>query len=113
VETLHPLFRASRTVRSIFALRGVIDEAALPVLKRELRRFAGTTTGDVVIDCLDLVSIDASGAAVLLAFHNEMLGFGRRVSVRRIPARCRDTFESNDLGGLSSDLDPTRRALRR
>ena len=113
METVHPVFRASRTVRSIFAMRGDVDEASLPGLRRQLRKFAGTTTGDVVVDCLDLESIDASGAAVLLAFHNEMLGFGRRVSVRRIPARCRATFESSDLGGLSSDLNPTRRASRR
>ena len=112
MQQVHPLFRTSRTVRSIFAMHGEIDEVTLPALRRRLERFAGTTTGDVVIDCLDLESIDASGAATLLAFHNEMLGFGRRVSIRRLPARCRETFESNDLSALSSDLDPTRRASR-
>jgi anti-anti-sigma regulatory factor len=90
-------------------MRGDVDETALPELRRRLRRFAGTTTGDVVIDCLDLESIDADGAALLLTFHHEMLGFGRRVSVRRVPARCRSTFEATDLAALSSEPPRSRR----
>ncbi len=112
MQQVQPLFRTSRTVRSIFAMHGEVDEVTLPALRRRLERFAATTTGDVVIDCLDLLSIDTEGAETLLAFHNEMLGFGRRVSIRRIPARCRETFESNDLAALSSDLNPTRRVAR-
>jgi len=103
------LFRPTRTVRSIFAMHGEVDEISLPELRRRLRRFAGTTTGDVVIACLDLESIDESGAAVLLAFHNEMLGFGRRVSIRRVPARCRSTFEATELSALSSEPPRMRR----
>ena len=110
MKTAHPLLRAARNVRSIFALRGCVDEVEAPELRRQLHRFAATTTGDVVVDCLELESIDAAGAGVLLAFHNSMLGFGRRVSVRRIPASCRLTFESSHLGGLLGDVDMSRRA---
>jgi len=102
-------FASTRTVRSIFALHGEVDEISLPALRLGLRRFASTTTGDVVIDCFDLESIDATGAAALLGFHHEMLGFGRRVSIRRVPARCRSTFEASDLSALSMEPRPQRR----
>jgi anti-anti-sigma regulatory factor len=107
----HPSFGNSRTVRSIYSLRGVVDDAALPDLRQDLERFAGTTKGDIVIDCHDLVSIEAGGVAALLAFHNELLGLARRVSVRRVPAECRAVFEANHLSGLFGEISP--RPLRR
>ena len=100
MERARSSFASTRTVRSIFALHGEVDEISLPALRVKLRRFAATTRGDVVIDCFDLDSIDATGAEVLLAFHHEMLGFGRRVSIRRVPARCRSTFETTNLSAL-------------
>jgi anti-anti-sigma regulatory factor len=103
MERARSSFASIRTVRSIFAMRGQVDEFSLPPLRVQLRRFGATTTGDVVIDCLDLDSIDATGAAALLAFHHEMLGYGRRVSIRRVPARCRSTFEAADLSALSRE----------
>jgi anti-anti-sigma regulatory factor len=103
MERAYSSFASTRTVRSIFAMHGQVDELSLPALRLRLRRFGATTTGDVVIDCFDLDSIDATGAAVLLAFHHEMLGFGRRVSIRRVPARCRATFEATDLSALSCE----------
>lgn len=110
MATVHPSLRAARNVRSIFALRGTVDEVEAPALRRQLHRFAATTTGNVVVDCLELESIDTAGAGVLLAFHNSMLGFGRRVTMRRIPARCRSAFESSHLGGLLGDVDTSRHA---
>jgi anti-anti-sigma regulatory factor len=88
-------------VRSIFAMHGEVDGMSLPALQLRLRHFADTTTGDVVIDCFDLDSIDTAGAGALLAFHHEMLGFGRRVSIRRVPACCRPTFDATDLSALA------------
>jgi anti-anti-sigma factor len=96
-------FASTRTVRSIFAMHGEVDQVSLPAFRVKLQRFADTTTGDVVIDCFDLDSIDANGAAVLLAFHHEMLGFGRRVSIRRVPAGCRTMFDETDLSALSHE----------
>jgi len=103
MERVRPSFATTRPVRSIFAMHGQVDSLSLPELRLRLRAFGATTTGDVVIDCFDLDSIDATGAAVLLAFHREMLGYGRRVSVRSVPARCRPTFEAADLSVLSCE----------
>jgi anti-anti-sigma regulatory factor len=111
MKATHPSFGNSRTVRSIFSLRGVVDADALPPLHRDLGRFAATTEGDIVIDCHDLVSIDAGGVGELLAFHNELLSLARRVSVRRVPAECRAVFEANHLSGLFGEVSP--RPIRR
>ena len=111
MNTAHPSFGNERTVRSIFSLRGDVGGEALPGLRQELERFAGTTKGDIVIDCHDLESIDAGGVAELLAFHNELLGLARRVSVRRVPAECRAVFEEHHLSGLFGEISP--KPLRR
>ena len=97
----HPSFGSARTnVQQIFAIHGDVERSMVPGLRRELSQFAHSTSGDVVVDCHDLDSIDDSGVAALLSFHNEMLTAARRVRVRRVPARCREAFESNHLTGL-------------
>jgi anti-anti-sigma regulatory factor len=103
MERARSSFATTRSVRSIFTMHGQIDELSLPAFRLRLRRFGASTIGDVVIDCFDLESIDATGAAVLLAFHHEMLGYGRRVSIRRVPTRCRAMFEATDLSALSCE----------
>ena len=109
MTNVHRVFGEPHNLRTIFTLRGNVDEAAVPDLRRELTKFAATTTGDVVVDCRDLISIDAAGASLLLAFHNDLLGFARRVSVRRIPAGCRETFEANHLSALLGE-PPSKRS---
>jgi anti-anti-sigma regulatory factor len=111
MNTAHPSFGNSRTVRSIYSLRGDVDREALPALRQDLERFAATTKGDIVIDCHDLVSIEAAGVGQLLAFHNELLSLARRVSVRRVPGECRAIFEANHLSGLFGEIGP--RSIKR
>jgi anti-anti-sigma regulatory factor len=103
METARSSFASTRTVRSIFAMHGDVDGLALPAFRLRLQHFGATTAGDIVIDCFDLDSIDVDGADTLLAFHHEMLGFGRRVSIRRVPPRCRATFETTKLSTLSCE----------
>jgi anti-anti-sigma regulatory factor len=105
MKSAHPSASGRRStartnVRAIFPIHGDVNGTAVTSLRRDLTEFAGETDGDVVVDCLDLDSIDDAGIAALLSFHNEMLGAARRVRVRRVPARCRDAFESNHLLAL-------------
>ena len=97
------LLQASRNVRSIYALQGCVDEAEVPALHRQLLRFAATTTGDVVVDCLDLVSIDAAGASETARVP--------QLDARLQPSRQRPS----NSGALPRDLRerPSRRAVGR
>jgi anti-anti-sigma regulatory factor len=116
MKTAHPSGTGRRTtartnVRAIFPIHGDVNGIAVTDLRRDLTAFAGETDGDVVVDCLDLDSIDDAGVAALLSFHNEMLATARRVRVRRVPARCRDAFESNHLMALFGSVGRPRPRL--
>lgn len=113
MTNVHPVFGTPRNLRTIFSLRGAIDDTTVDDVRTDLMRFAAGTTGDVVIDCHELVSIDTSGTGLLLEFHNDLLGFARRVSVRRIPAACRAPFEEQHLTALLGEAVSTGRARSR
>ena len=112
----HPSAGGRRTtartnVRAIFPIHGDVNGVAVADMRRDLTEFAGETDGDVVVDCFDLDSIDDAGIAALLSFHNEMLATARRVRVRRVPARCREAFESNHLMALFGSVGRPRPRL--
>ena len=91
-------------MRSIFSMRGDVCRSGVPQLRRDLDDFANDSSGDVVVDCHELASIDDAAVAALLSFHNDMLAIARRVSVRRVPAACRGAFEARHLSGLFGDV---------
>jgi anti-anti-sigma regulatory factor len=112
MTSVHPVFGSPRNLRTIFLLRGAVDATTVDDMRTELMRFAAGTTGDVVIDCRGLDSIDTAGTDLLLQFHNDLLGFARRVSVRRIPASCRAPFEEQHLTALLGE-ETSKRARSR
>jgi len=62
-----------------FALSGRIDRAAVPLLQAELWAFVLRTTGDVTLNCADLVSIDGEGVRALIGFRDLLGRDGRRL----------------------------------
>lgn len=101
LKSMHPVFGTSPSnVRAVFSLSGSIDDDGLDALRDTLVDFAASTTGDIVIDCRNLTSISEPAAAVLLSFHRDMTTVARRVRIRAVPARCRESFESRQMNRL-------------
>ena len=69
MKSAHPSATGRRStartnVRAIFPIHGDVNGVAVTTLRRDLTEFAGETDGDVVVDCLDLDSIDDGCACV-------------------------------------------------
>ena len=62
---------------SKFFLRGEIDLAVADGLVTTLRKVADQQAGDVVVDCMDLLFIDAAGLRALIVVHRELVEQGR------------------------------------
>ena len=86
-----------------FQARGEIDMASAATLRADLRRYAATTDGDLVVDGTELEFIDSSGISALLELHKELEGLSRRIVLINLATNCRRVFEVTGLLDLFSD----------
>ena len=92
-----------KTEQVPFQARGDIDMASAARLTADLRRYAATTDGDIVVDCSELEFIDSSGISALIGVHKELEGLSRRIVLINLATNCRRVFEVTGLLDLFSD----------
>jgi anti-sigma B factor antagonist len=85
-----------------YYLRGEVDLATAPSLRKDLERFvrAGTT---LVVDCSALTFIDSQGIAVLFDSSRALEAAGGKLVIANLPESVRRPFEILGLRGLLAD----------
>lgn len=71
----------------LLVLRGSLDVSSVADVRQALHLALDAGTGDLVVDLADVVLLDATGLGVLVGAHRRAGRCGRRLVLRRVPAR--------------------------
>jgi len=70
-----------------FRIVGALDGSTGPSTIERLTAFAERTTGDVIIDCSEMTSLDAAGITTL-NWVEARIGAGRRLVLTNVAPQC-------------------------
>lgn len=71
----------------LLILRGSLDASSVPDVRQVLHAALDGGTGDLVVDLGDVLLVDGTGLGLLVGVHRRAGRCGRRLVLRRVPAR--------------------------
>ncbi len=71
----------------LLVLRGSLDVSTVADVRQALHSALDAGIGDLVVDLADVLLLDATGLGVLVGAHRRAGRCGRRLVLRRVPAR--------------------------
>lgn len=71
----------------LLVLRGSLDASSVADVRQALHAALDGGTGDLVVDLGDVLLLDGAGLGVLVGAHRRAGRCGRRLVLRRVPAR--------------------------
>lgn len=81
------------------AISGGIDLAAARGLADRLHRRMGQSTGNVIVDCSAVTSIDSVGLRTLVEAAKGLAAQNRSLTLARLRPACRQAVETSGLAG--------------